>query len=271
MSAPARSDATVTEEGSVAFYRRVMTTLREGGVPFMVGGAYALARYTGIGRATKDFDVFLRRQDMDRALAVLGTIAGCRTEITYGHWLGKAICGPDLVDLIFSSGNGIAQVDDEWFEHAERADVLGEQVLLTPPEEMLWSKAFVMERERYDGADVAHLIRARYATLDWPRLLRRFGSRWRVLLGHLVLFGFIYPGERTHVPRPVMDDLLGRLRRELKGDEPGTDVCQGTIISREQFLADLSAWGYTDGRLAPPGPMTADEVQRWTAAIPEDR
>ena len=67
MSAPAPSDATVTEERSVVFYRRVMTTLREGGVPFMVGGAYALARYTGIGRVTKDFDVFLRRQDMDAA------------------------------------------------------------------------------------------------------------------------------------------------------------------------------------------------------------
>ena len=23
---------------------------------------------------------------------------------------------------------------------------------------MIWSKAFIMERERYDGADIAHLI-----------------------------------------------------------------------------------------------------------------
>ena len=26
-------------------------------------------------------------------------------------------------------------------------------------EESLWQKAFIMERERYDGADVAHLLR----------------------------------------------------------------------------------------------------------------
>ena len=53
-----------------------------------------------------------------------------------------------------------------------------------------------MERERYDGADIAHLLRARADQLAWRRLLRRFGPHWRVLLGHLVLFGFVYPGER---------------------------------------------------------------------------
>ena len=29
-------------------------------MPFLVGGAYAFARYTGIERHTKDFDVFVR-------------------------------------------------------------------------------------------------------------------------------------------------------------------------------------------------------------------
>ncbi len=59
---------------------------------------------------------------------------------------------------------------------------------------MIWSKAFIMERERYDGADIAHLILACGRDLDWRRLLGRFGRRWRVLLSHLVLFGFVYPG-----------------------------------------------------------------------------
>jgi hypothetical protein len=27
-------------------------------------------------------------------------------------------------------------------------------------EEMVWQKAFIMERERFDGADVVHLIQA---------------------------------------------------------------------------------------------------------------
>ena len=47
-------------------------------------------------------------------------------------------------------------------------------------EETLWSKAFVMERERYDGADVAHLILAHGERLDWDtpvwRGLARIGG-----------------------------------------------------------------------------------------------
>jgi hypothetical protein len=33
-----------------------------------------------------------------------------------------------------------------------------------------------MERERFDGADVAHIILAYGDRLDWRRLLERFGS-----------------------------------------------------------------------------------------------
>ena len=51
---------------------------------------------------------------------------------------------------------GVAKVDDLWFDHAPRTNVLGLIVRLTPAEEMIWSKAFIQERERYDGADVAH-------------------------------------------------------------------------------------------------------------------
>ena len=41
-------------------------------------------------------------------------------------------------------------------------------VLVAPAEESLWCKAFVMERERFDGADVAHIILAYGDRLDWP-------------------------------------------------------------------------------------------------------
>ena len=64
-----------------------------------------------------------------------------------------------------------------------------------PVEEMIWSKAFLMERERFDGADVLHLMRARQKEINWPRLLSRFGEHWRVLLSHLVLFPYVYPNE----------------------------------------------------------------------------
>ena len=63
------------------------------------------------------------------------------------------------MDVIFNSGNGVARVDDLWFDHAPRTNVLGVIVRLSPAEEMIWSKAFIQERERFDGADVLHLLR----------------------------------------------------------------------------------------------------------------
>src|SRR5262249_30892737 len=152
---------------------------------------YAYARYTGVVRHTKDFDLFLRPEDSERALTAL-TRAGYQTELTFPHWLGKAHRGNDFVDLIYSSGNGLARVDERWFEHAVEGEVLGVPAKLAPAEEILWSKAFIMERERFDGADVAHLLLCCAQNLDWDRLLARFGPHWRVLLTHLLLFGYVY-------------------------------------------------------------------------------
>jgi hypothetical protein len=162
-----------------AFYRRTLHVLSDARVPFLVGGSHAILNYTGIVRETKDFDVFIRRDDLEAALQSLRE-AGYHTEITFPHWLAKARQGNDVVDLVFSSGNGICRVDDEWFAHAFEADVLGMPVKIAPVEELLWQKAYVMERERYDGADVAHILRTCAESLDWDRVLQRFDPHWQV-------------------------------------------------------------------------------------------
>ena len=248
------------------FYCRTLDTLQRSGLPTLVGGAYAYECYTGIARHTKDLDVFVRRADLERVLEALSA-AGYRTELTFPHWLAKAHQGEEFVDVIFAAGNGVARVDDGWFEHAVDSEVLAMPVRICPAEEMIWSKAFVMERERYDGADVAHLLRARADRLDWSRLLDRFGPHWRVLLSYLVLFGFIYPAERASVPSWVMHELLDRLLAETDGAPPADPVCQGTLLSRAQYLVDLERWGYQDARLVPRGAMSPEEIARWTEAI----
>jgi hypothetical protein len=252
-----------------AFYRRAMKALNTARVPFLVGGAYAFECYTGINRRTKDFDLFVRPADRDRALAALAA-AGCQTMVKFPHWLAKAYQGDDFVDLIYGSGNGCTAVDEEWFAHSVDAIVLKRRATLCPPEEMLWSKAFIMERERYDGADIAHLIHTQGDHLDWSRLLRRFGANWRVLLSSLVLYGFIYPFDRDRVPAEVLTELLERLQREQTASASPASVCQGTLLSREQYLVDLEQWGYRDARLTPRSTMQPADVAVWTAAIHED-
>ena len=110
-----------------------------------------------------------------------------------------------------------------------------------------------------------HLLRETGPSLDWPRLLMRFGDHWRVLLSHLILFGFVYPDKRQNIPAWVMDELVRRLsvsRANLQND-----VCYGTLLSREQYLHDLNAWKYRDGRAEPDGSMTREQIDIWTAAI----
>jgi hypothetical protein len=258
------------EPGSLAFFQSALRALQEAKVPLLVGGAYALARYTGIERHTKDFDLFVRPGDCPRALEVLAR-AGYWTELPFPHWLGKAFCGNDFIDLIFSSGNGLATVDDSWFEHGLETEVFDLPVRLCPPEETIWSKSFVMERERYDGADIAHLIRACGEGLDWRRLLARFGPHWRVLFNHLVLFGYVYPGERWRVPEHVTRELIERLQQEGRRPPLPDRVCQGTLLSREQYLIDIERWGYRDARLLPKGTMTREEIKKWTAPVRDEQ
>ena len=268
---PVQSATGQTASGSERndFYRRVLETLVAADAPFLVGGAFAFAHFTGIERHTKDLDIFVRRRDLDAVLDILAE-AGCATEHTFAHWLSKAYCGDEFIDVIFSSGNGLATVDDEWFDHAIEAEILGQPVRLCPVEESVWSKSFVMERERNDGADVAHLLLHSLERLDWDRLLRRFGEHWPVLLAHLTIFAYAYPSEAHRMPEWVWTLLHERALRELRTPTENARICRGTFLSREQYLVDLEEWGFRDPRLRPSGPMTATEIVEWTDAIDQD-
>jgi hypothetical protein len=267
MIAPTEKPHDQLSPETLEFYRRVMTRLQEARVPFLVGGAYAFARYTGIVRHTKDFDIFVHPRDFDRTLEELKRM-GCSVERPFPHWLGKGYWGDDFVDVIFGAGNGIARVDDLWFEHAMDEEVLGIPSRLCPAEEMIWSKAFIQERERFDGADVMHLIRHCAEIIEWERLLRRFDRYWPLLLTYLVMFTFIYPSEKHRIPQPVFEDLLGRLQQQLKAGENGAErVCQGTLVSRGQYMVDIGQYGFADARLVPRGNMSPEDAIYWTWAI----
>ena len=233
----------------------------------MVGGTYAFQYYAGISRTTKDFDIFVRPRDLQRMLDVLQR-AGFKTEIAFSHWLAKAHHGDKFIDVIYSSGNGVAEVDDEWFAHAVDEEVLGVPVKLCPAEEMIWSKALIMERERYDGADVAHLFRHCSGLLNWDRLVRRFGTALaRAAQPPRPVRLHLSRASARSIPSAVMKDLISRLLAELDVPTRDSKVCQGTLLSRAQYLVDVDEWGYEDARAAPRGNMSEQQIAEWTAAI----
>ena len=223
-----------------------LDVLQRAGVEPMVGGAYALRTYTSIWRDTKDLDLFLRKDRVDEALDALHA-AGFRCELTDPMWLAKAFRGDYFIDLIFSSGNGIAVVDEHWTRRAGRAQVLDRDCLVIPAEEMIWSKAFVQERERFDGADIHHLLRCSGKKLDWEHLLARFDRHWQVLLAHLITFRFAFPCEKEQVPSWVMHELTARLTEAEDADPSKERTCRGTLLSRTQYVYELRE-GYLDCR-----------------------
>jgi Nucleotidyl transferase of unknown function (DUF2204) len=263
-----RTAARKDKDKSDRLHRRSVLALQGADIPFLIGGAYVVEVYAGVSRQTKDFDLYLRPQHVDLALDALKR-AGYKTEKTFPHWLAKAQRGRDCVDLIFRAGNGLCEVNDSWFERPHDDELLDLHVKLCAPEEMIWMKAYIMERERFDGADIAHILQSCAEKLDWPHLLRRFGPDWRVLLSHLVLFGYIYPSERRRIPSAVMDDLIARLRQEARATSPGR-LCRGTLLSRKQYLLDVQQRGFRDARLNKRVRMDKQDIGRWTKAIAKE-
>src|SRR5882724_2887948 len=250
------------------FHRRSVAALHAAEVPFLIGGAYMVEVCGGVSRSTKDFDLYVRPNHVKAALRALAR-AGYKAELTFPHWLAKATYEGDIVDLIFRAGNGLCEVDDSWFDRARDDELLGMPVKLCAPEEMIWMKAYIMERERFDGADIAHILRCCVAEIDWAHLVRRFGPDWRVLLSHLVLFGYIYPGERDKILPAIMDDLIARLQSEKRASEANL-ICNGTLLSRKQYLLDVQERGFRDARLQRRVNMNARDIAHWTRAIAKE-
>jgi len=228
-------------------FANALRRLEQAQIPFVVGGAFALGHYTGIWRDTKDMDLFLQHENVGRAVQVLGRM-GFRHWIEAQHWLGKCQKEDSVVDLIFGFGNWLASVDRPWIERAQNGELFGVPVLIAPVEELILSKAYVAHRERFDGADVVHLLRASKGRLDWHHLLSRFGEHWELLLAYLLLFRFVYPSDRKLVPERVMELMVSRLQEQLRQPAPSERITRGPLLDRYQFIFDIDSLGYHDPR-----------------------
>src|SRR5262249_42346182 len=150
-------------------------------IHYAVAGAFALLQHTGIWRSIKDLDIFLTSENLSAALVHLQR-QGFHCEVCDPIWLAKVHRDDFFVDLITGMSNAVFYVDNSWIRHAQPALVLGISTRVLAPEELLVSKLFVTRRERYDGADVVHIIYATKGNLDWGRILHLAGEHWEILL-----------------------------------------------------------------------------------------
>lgn len=237
----------VTEEQKLeanSFYKEAMEVLNESGAEYMLGGAFAILHYTGIYRDTKDLDVFCKASAYPKFLKTFAK-KGYKTELTDSRWLAKVFKGDYFIDIIFDSPNNIANVDDSWYQHAIKSSFAGTDILIVPPEELIWCKAYVQNRERFDGADVSHLILKQGKQLDWKRLFDRFDHHWHVLFAHIIMFQFIYPSEfRDIIPSWLFEDLLTRAKEQYEIPPSQEKACLGPLIDQTQYGIDIRDWDY---------------------------
>jgi len=228
-----------------AFYSEVLQLMAKSEIPFLLSGTYALASYTGIDRPTKDVDVFAKAGDSLKMLSWFKEHE-FEVEVVDERWLARITRDELFVDIIYNMPTVTTPINDEWFDRAPKAELFGATVRLVPPTEFIWSKIFVQDHHRYDGADVAHMILKCHDRIDWERLLSHLELYWEVLLVAVLNFRFIYPSERDLVPKWLLDELLDRLRRQEEVKPPTRKVCRGRIFSPRDYAVDVDEWGFSD-------------------------
>lgn len=234
----------VQKQEANQFYQEALHHLYESGADFMLGGAFATFHYTGIYRDTKDLDVFCKSTEYPKILKYFAQ-KGFRTELTDVRWLAKVFNGDYFIDLIFNSVNNICTVDDSWYYYASSGEFAGIPVKFISAEELIWCKAYVQNRERYDGADINHVILKYGKNLDWKRLLERLDQHWHLLLSHLILFQFVYPSDfHEIIPKWVFDELMNRAREQYDIPSAVERVCRGPMIDNTQYSIDVKEWDY---------------------------
>jgi hypothetical protein len=221
-------------------FREALELMNRNQIQCAVSGAFALHEHTGIWRDTKDLDLFLSANEAVRALKLLEK-GGFQTEVLDPVWLAKARRNDYFVDLITGMSNGVIRVDDSWIKRAGRSTVLGVSVRVLPAEELIASKIFVTRRERFDGADICHVIYGTRGKLDWGRLLSLTGEHWEMLLWYLVLYHYVYPAYSEYVPREVWEELLQRFTVELQHPNKQAQF-RGSLVDEKMFAIDVEEW-----------------------------
>jgi hypothetical protein len=231
--------ATIIPDEQWSVYLDAIRVTRKTGARFLLGGAFGLAAYTGRWRNTKDIDFFVLPSDKDRIVDAL-TKAGFDDyypKLAYDRgWIYRAVRGDVIVDTIWQTPNRRTVVDEEWFKRSRKVVLRGENLTVSPAEELLAIKLYVLQRDRCDWPDLINLLYRTCGELDWEHVLKRLGPERPLLGGLLQVFNWIAPARAKELPGAVreMFHLPEATSEELAQAD---DYRVGLIDSRPWFAA----------------------------------
>jgi hypothetical protein len=195
--------ANAISEPEWEIYRDAINVLRSTGAPFLLGGGFALATFTGRWRDTKDIDFYIHPEDRDKVVQAL-TKAGFSDyypKRAYDRkWIYRSVRAGVIVDVIWAMANQRAQVDEEWFARATSVDVRGEPLQVLPMEEFLWCKLYIMQRDHCDWTDIFNLVYANGERIDWTHVIDRLEEDAPLLRAMLEIFAWLCPKKASRLP-----------------------------------------------------------------------
>lgn len=212
-------------------YLEALDALCESGVPFMVGGAFAVYHYTGWWRNTHDIDVYVTHGDVGKAAGALESVGFLdigEQAVGDKQWIYHSAKNGLIFDVIWRFANLANYITPDWFDRASCGDFLGLPLRFLPLEELVWIKVFVINRHRCDWPDVMRVVEAQCQRLDWGRLFDLLGEHWLLLAGMIDVFDWQHPDAMDCIPNSIRDEIAVR-RERYRIDHP-------TSVNREHLL-----------------------------------
>lgn len=191
-------------------YEPAVDALTGANLPFALTGGQALACYTGRMRPSKDLDFAILPEDRETAI---GIVRSCGFDDYYDrhpydrHWIFRSCRHDTILDLIWAMPNRRAYVDSDWILNGPVVRLRGKQIRVVAPEELLWAKLYVLQRDRCDWPDVLNLVHAMAGRLNWRHLLDRLGQDAALLSSLLIVFCWLRPDSARRLPSWLWREL----------------------------------------------------------------
>jgi hypothetical protein len=232
--------ATLIPQDQWDIFQRGAHAIESGGVPCLLGGAMALATYTGRWRNTKDIDMIVRPADHERAIAAL-QVAGFEDYFSrepYDRsWIFRGYKDGVIYDIFWELPNHRVKIDDAWFARARSVRLRDHAYCAVPPEELVRVKLYVMQRERCDWVDVLNILGGTCDRLDWSWLVQRMGRDLALLHGALAVFNWLCPGRARSLPQWLREQFA--LAEPESADAEATEQRRVNLFDSRPWFAPL--------------------------------
>ena len=193
-----------------AIYDCVLKRLARSRTPSALGGAIAYAGYTGRMRNTKDLDIYVTPEHRDAAVECLSAcgLIDYFDELPYDRkWIYRGKKNDAIMDIIFAMANGRSEVTPDWLQRGPMIESRGHRLRIIPPEELIWSKLYVVQRERCDWPDILNVVHSAGPSLDWDRLLKLLEDDRPLLRSLLSMYSWITPEGAARLPHWLWERL----------------------------------------------------------------